>query len=796
MKKRYRNGCIGLLLTLTMAVSTWAGATAKATEVQPSGRRVCTAVSQGTNAEAQNYVRCSNPVTSYLTKCADGRIMRVQGGISEPGVLVEYYNTDYEMLSSQIISEELPIFGGFYAADEYYFLLTGQTNEEESAETEVYRITKYDKDWNRLDSVGLKDCNTTVPFSSGSARMDTEGEYLIIRTCHKMYTSGDGLNHQANVTIQVNMKTMQITDSYTGVMNIDYGYVSHSFNQFIKADNNHIAAVDHGDAYPRSIVLIKYGKEISSGTFTSSNNKAIDVLTFPGAIGNNMTGASVGGFEISDTSYLIAGNSVVQDDDNLTRMTRNVFVAAVDKETDEVNMNWFTSYEEGDGTTSTPQLAAIGDGRYLVLWSRGNKVYYALVDGSGQKVGETYELEGGLSDCAPIVSDGKLVWYAWRNGTITFYEILLNDLSQNQTKEMEIDHAYEAQGEIVDGMVSLKCRICGKETGQMKVVTGMSIFWNQDQGNGYYYSVFDSEMEIGDTLYYWITKVLPEDADDKTIDIIVENPKIIRWTETSMERGMGYFTMLSPGETTITFSPRCNPSAKVSYTCTVAGVTEGENTENTENTETKPTEGGNTESTETKPTEGESTENTETKPAETPEKVAVSSILYITKTKTIIAGKKLALAVEVLPTNATDKSITWTSGNEKYATVDENGVVTAKSAGAGKTVMITASANDGSGVKTAIQLQIQKAKVTKVKLTAKKKTVKAGGKLKISAFVTTNGTGANKKLTWTTSNKKYATVNAKGVVTAKKAGKGKSVKITATAKDGSKKKATIKIKIK
>ena len=53
----------------------------------------------------------------------------------------------------------------------------------------------------------------------------------------------------------------------------------------------------------------------------------------------------------------------------------------------------------------------------------------------------------------------------------------------------------------------------------------------------------------------------------------------------------------------------------------------------------------------------------------------------------------------------------------------------------------------------------------------------------------------NKKLTYKTSNKKYATVNAKGVVTTKKAGKGKTVKITATATDGSGKKATIKIKI-
>ena len=62
--------------------------------------------------------------------------------------------------------------------------------------------------------------------------------------------------------------------------------------------------------------------------------------------------------------------------------------------------------------------------------------------------------------------------------------------------------------------------------------------------------------------------------------------------------------------------------------------------------------------------------------------------------------------------------------------------------------------------------------------------------------VKTTGKKANKKLVWTTSNKKYATVNSKGVVTAKKAGKGRTVKITAKATDGSKKSASVKIKIK
>ncbi len=56
--------------------------------------------------------------------------------------------------------------------------------------------------------------------------------------------------------------------------------------------------------------------------------------------------------------------------------------------------------------------------------------------------------------------------------------------------------------------------------------------------------------------------------------------------------------------------------------------------------------------------------------------------------------------------------------------------------------------------------------------------------------------GAKSKVKWSSSNKKYATVSSSGKVKALKAGKGKKVKITAMATDGSGKKKTVVIKIK
>ncbi len=86
-------------------------------------------------------------------------------------------------------------------------------------------------------------------------------------------------------------------------------------------------------------------------------------------------------------------------------------------------------------------------------------------------------------------------------------------------------------------------------------------------------------------------------------------------------------------------------------------------------------------------------------------------------------------------------------------------------------------------------------KVASIRITGSAKKVKAGRKLTLTATVLP-AAAANKKLRWTSSNTKYATVTAKGVVKTKKAGKGKTVKITAKATDGSGKKATIQIKLK
>ena len=160
----------------------------------------------------------------------------------------------------------------------------------------------------------------------------------------------------------------------------------------------------------------------------------------------------------------------------------------------------------------------------------------------------------------------------------------------------------------------------------------------------------------------------------------------------------------------------------------------------------------------------------------------------------IAAGKKVQLKASIAPSNATDKSVTWTSSNKKVATVNAKGLVTFKKNAGGKKVTITATAKDGSKKFAKITLTCMKGSVKSIKLSGKT-TVKSGKTTKLKAKVSTKNGKANKTVVWSSSNTKLATVDKNGKVKTVKGKKG-TVKITAKATDGSGKKATIKIKIK
>ena len=75
------------------------------------------------------------------------------------------------------------------------------------------------------------------------------------------------------------------------------------------------------------------------------------------------------------------------------------------------------------------------------------------------------------------------------------------------------------------------------------------------------------------------------------------------------------------------------------------------------------------------------------------EVVHVTGITLMPANESIAVGEQLQLTARVLPENATDKSVIWTSSNDAIATVDGTGQVTGIAAGS---VVITATSNDGN----------------------------------------------------------------------------------------------------
>lgn len=176
-------------------------------------------------------------------------------------------------------------------------------------------------------------------------------------------------------------------------------------------------------------------------------------------------------------------------------------------------------------------------------------------------------------------------------------------------------------------------------------------------------------------------------------------------------------------------------------------------------------------------------------------KVTVKNPVKVTKvklnysSKSIYVGKTYTLKATVSPSNATDKSLKWTTSNSSVATVNSSGKVTAKKPG---TATITCKAADGSGKKATCKITVKAVEVSSVDLNRSAVSVTIGKTYTLKADVSPSN-ATNKSLSWKTSNSKVATVSSSGKITAVGVG---TATITATAKDGSGEKDTCKVTVK
>ena len=168
------------------------------------------------------------------------------------------------------------------------------------------------------------------------------------------------------------------------------------------------------------------------------------------------------------------------------------------------------------------------------------------------------------------------------------------------------------------------------------------------------------------------------------------------------------------------------------------------------------------------------------------EEIKPTGVSFDKTSITLEKGKTQTLTAKVLPTNAENKAITWSSSNNSIATVS-SGKITAKAVG---TATITAKTVNGKTATCKVTVKAAGIAVSSVKLDKSAMSLGKGETTVLKATVSPSN-AANKTVSWRTSNSKVLTVDQKGNV--KAVGTG-TAWITAKSSNG--KESSCKITVK
>ena len=266
----------------------------------------------------------------------------------------------------------------------------------------------------------------------------------------------------------------------------------------------------------------------------------------------------------------------------------------------------------------------------------------------------------------------------------------------------------------------------------------------------------DAVLTVGGETLTLTATVAPANAKDKTLTWTTSNDAV------ATVDANGVVTAVSAGTATITATATNgtdDTSDDKTATCTVT-VTQNYKVTLADGTE----DSGNWNISPANPQPGDVVTITyggtkKVKSVKAVKKAAVIKVTIITLNKTettINVGSTETLSVTAIdPSNATDKTYTWNSDNTAVATVDANGVVTAKAAGSAN---ITATANDGSGVTAtcAVTVIVPVSSITINNAPTEALFVNSKGTL-TATVVPDNAT--DQTVTWSSSDPDYVSIN-------------------------------------
>lgn len=172
-----------------------------------------------------------------------------------------------------------------------------------------------------------------------------------------------------------------------------------------------------------------------------------------------------------------------------------------------------------------------------------------------------------------------------------------------------------------------------------------------------------------------------------------------------------------------------------------------------------------------------------------PKEILIKSISFDKNQQTLIAGRDTQLTPIIEPVNASNQELLWESSDPNIIRIDKKGNIFVSPRFIGKTAIITATAQDGSGVKGQIEVRATQL-VDSVNITLGDKELVVGVELQLDVIILPEK--ASSILRWESDNPAVVSVDNNGIIKTLKEGKAT---IKATATDGSEVSHSIEIRV-
>lgn len=353
---------------------------------------------------------------TYIYKTENG-FVTAEKEESDAGdrVKIKFFNNDLELTEEKSIMTDLPIFGGYYFDGIYHYIISGQKNEGTKSNTDIYAVSKYNKS---LKTKILKNTlvGKTLPltdvFLTGGADLAMKGNTITFSDTALRKRSIANEHTQVNVKVSFDMKYLSFTDAEinSSIRNID-GEVYEDYPVLTAyVDNNDTAICAVSNTGFKSIF-------VSGAEFGNSEKEKTAIIFEINSDDEKNLGATLDGFEVSDTKFVAAGTAV-----NPENKIQNIFVSTLPKTQLLDNLartQQITNYPDDSSVAiDNVKLIMLDSNNLALLWNEkeNNKtmVYGVFLDANGNKVSDIKPASQKLTDCQPIydADNDTIYWYA------------------------------------------------------------------------------------------------------------------------------------------------------------------------------------------------------------------------------------------------------------------------------------------------------------------------------------------------------------------------------------------------